>query len=112
MGRDARNPDLAARRPDLAVDQLQKGGLASAAGTDEEGELTRLEAQIDSIEGAPRSVEPAYRAELDDWAHFPVGRNGARREFLERPPLSVVSSGEHVATFCPRLGPRPAPDGT
>jgi len=37
-------------RADLAVDQLQEGGLAGATGADQKRELTRLQGQVDIIE--------------------------------------------------------------
>ncbi len=56
MGRDSGHPNFAARRANLAVDQLQKRGLAGAAGADEKRELTRIEGQMNLIEGAPGPV--------------------------------------------------------
>ena len=92
MSRDAGHDDLAFRRANLSVDQLQEGGFASAARADEKGELAWSEGQVDVIEGAPGSVNLAHGPEFDDRAHFPGGvvahfsvrDNGARREYLFR----------------------------
>ena len=40
--RDAGHPDLSDGGADLAVDQLQKGRLAGAAGANQEGQLARM----------------------------------------------------------------------
>ncbi len=50
MGGDAVDPNLAFGGAKLSVDQLQKGGLARAAGANEEGEVTWLERHADVIE--------------------------------------------------------------
>src|SRR5260370_5066518 len=98
MGRDTGHPDLAARGTNLAVDQLEKGGLASTAGTNQEGEFTRLQSQMDVIDGAPGPINPGHRPELDDWAHFSVGGNGEVSESLERKPLRLVGCHERRRT--------------
>src|SRR5438094_5138994 len=75
MGRQSGHPQLAGRRPDLAVDQLEKGRLAGPAGADQEGQLARAEGEVDAIDGEACAVGPADggcfhdRAQFDYWAH-------------------------------------------
>ncbi len=73
--RDSVHPDLAGGGADLAVDQLQKGGLAGAAGAYQERQLTRLQGQVDVIERKTRSIRSSHRGELENRAQY-VFANG------------------------------------
>jgi hypothetical protein len=72
VGRDAGHKDLAARRANLAVNQLQQGGLARTAWADQKSQLTGLQGQVHVIEGAPGSINAGHCPEFDDWAHLSV----------------------------------------
>jgi predicted short-subunit dehydrogenase-like oxidoreductase (DUF2520 family) len=50
---DAIHPHLTFGRTELAIDQLQDGGLAGTAGTDKKRQLTRLQCQVDVVERKP-----------------------------------------------------------
>ena len=84
MGGDAVDPDLALRRADLTVDQLQEGGFAGPAGADQKRHLAWRKRQVDVVERKPGSVRSRYADELDD-----------RWQFLRGNGESIRSRGFH-----------------
>lgn len=69
MCRDAIHPDPALSRADFAVDQLEQGGFAGPARTDQERQFTWLQRQGDVIERKASSVRSSHSSELEDWPH-------------------------------------------
>jgi hypothetical protein len=82
VGADAVDPHLAFGWADLAVDQLQEGGLAGAAGAHQKGELTRQQLEMNVIQGDASAIGSRDGGKLDDWAHFSVSGNGELQRIL------------------------------
>src|SRR5207245_1968057 len=76
MRRHACHPEPSARGPDLAVDQLQQGSLAGAAGAHQKGELARQQLEMNVIQGDASAIGSRDGGKLEDWAHFSVSGNG------------------------------------
>src|SRR5581483_10020684 len=90
VSRKSVDPYLTARRPDLAVDELQQACLARTAGPYQECELTTFERNVHLVEGDPRTIGSRYRVQLEDWAHWSVPINVDSTSFLAGPWSSDV----------------------